>query len=283
MKGLALVGRFSGFVALMRPVNGLIAFLSIFLGAAVTGTVQPLWRVLLAAFSGTLIGAGGNAVNDAYDVEIDRVNKPERPIPSGRVSRAEAFGFAFTLIAVGMLVAVPIGWAAVAVAASASALLILYSARLKRTVLWGNLTVSVVSALAFVYGGLAVRRVKEALIPAGFAFLFHLGREVVKDVEDVRGDRVGSARTLPVVHGVRAAQTVVTAVFSVLIVATWLPYLVGVYDLVYFLIVLFGVDTVLVYAVWAFWRSVEPSHLARLSNLLKADMLVGLVAIYLGR
>jgi len=278
-----LAGKFSGFVALMRPVNGLIAFLSILLGAAVTGTVQPLWRVLLAGLSGMLVGAGGNAINDAYDVEIDRVNKPWRPIPSGRVSRRQALSFALLLMAAGTLLAAPIGWPAVGVALAASLLLVLYSARLKRTVLWGNLTVSLVSALAFIYGGLAVRRVREALIPAGFAFLFHLGREIVKDVEDMRGDRAGAAQTLPVVHGVRAAQAVVTAVFAVLIVATWLPYLAGVYDQDYFWIVLFGVDTVLLYAIWAFWRSTEPAHLARLSNLLKADMLVGLLAIYLGR
>ena len=278
-----MAGRISGFVALTRPVNGLIAFLSILLGAAVTGTVHPLWRVLLAGVSGALVGAGGNAINDAYDVEIDRVNKPWRPIPSGRVSRREAFGFALALLGAGVLVALAIGWAAVLVAVVASLFLVLYSARLKRTVLWGNLSVSLVSALAFIYGGLAVRRVKEALIPAGFAFLFHLGREVVKDVEDLRGDRAGAARTLPVVHGVRAAQVFVTLVFVFLVVATWLPYLVGVYDTDYFWTVVLGVDTVLAYVVWAFWKSTEPSHLARLSNLLKADMLVGLLAIYLGR
>ena len=91
------------------------------------------------------------------------------------------------------------------------------------------------------------------------------------------------AVTLPVVHGVRAAQWVVTLVFSLLIVATWLPYVFGIYNTVYFWIVVLGVDSVLVYAIVAFWCDVRPQRLAFLSNLLKVDMLVGLLAIYLGR
>jgi geranylgeranylglycerol-phosphate geranylgeranyltransferase len=273
----------SGFIALTRPVNGLISFLSIGMGALVTGTLEPGSKVLLAAFSGTLVGSAGNAINDYCDVEIDRINKPRRPIPSGRVSREQALYFAMALFASGVGLAVGIGLEAILLAVGASLLLVAYSFWLKRTVLWGNLTVSTVTAAAFVYGGMAVGRIRAALIPAGFAFLFHLGREIVKDVEDLRGDSHVRARTLPVLFGVRAAQWGVTLVFALLIVATSLPYLYGIYSQRYFWIVLFGVDTVLLYCIIAFWRDVRPKRLAFMSNLLKADMLVGLLAIYLGR
>jgi len=273
----------SGFIALTRPVNALISFLSIGMGALVTGTLEPGSKVLLAAFSGTLVGSAGNAINDYCDVEIDRINKPRRPIPSGRVSREQALYFAMALFASGVGLAVGIGLEAILLAVGASLLLVAYSFWLKRTVLWGNLTVSTVTAAAFVYGGMAVGRIRAALIPAGFAFLFHLGREIVKDVEDLRGDSHVRARTLPVLFGVRAAQWGVTLVFALLIVATSLPYLYGIYSQRYFWIVLFGVDTVLLYCIIAFWRDVRPKRLAFMSNLLKADMLVGLLAIYLGR
>ncbi len=273
----------SGLIALTRPVNALISFLSIGMGALVTGTLEPGSKVLLAAFSGTLVGSAGNAINDYCDVEIDRINKPRRPIPSGRVSREQALYFAMALFASGVGLAVGIGLEAILLAVGASLLLVAYSFWLKRTVLWGNLTVSTVTAAAFVYGGMAVGRIRAALIPAGFAFLFHLGREIVKDVEDLRGDSHVRARTLPVLFGVRAAQWGVTLVFALLIVATSLPYLYGIYSQRYFWIVLFGVDTVLLYCIIAFWRDVRPKRLAFMSNLLKADMLVGLLAIYLGR
>ncbi len=273
----------SGLVGLTRPVNALISFLSIMIGAAVTGTLEPLQKVLLAAFSGALVGSAGNAINDYYDVDIDRVNKPHRPIPSGRVSRPGALVFALILFAAGVGLSFFVRAEAVWVALGATLLLIAYSAWLKRTVLLGNLTVSTVTGAAFIYGGLAVGRVRAALIPAGFSFLFHLGREIVKDVEDLKGDRQAKAVTLPVVHGVRAAQWAVTLVFSLLIVATWLPYVFGIYNTVYFWIVVLGVDSVLVYAIVAFWWDVRPRRLAFLSNLLKVDMLVGLLAIYLGR
>lgn len=275
--------RLSGFAGLIRPVNAVISFLSICIGAAVTGTLEPLEKVLVAAASGTLVGSAGNAINDYYDVDIDRINKPQRPIPSGRVSRSEALLLSALLFGLGIALAFLVRAEAVAIAVGATLLLIAYSYRLKRTVLWGNLTVSTVTGAAFLYGGLAVGRVRAALIPAGFSFLFHLGREILKDVEDLEGDRRARAVTLPVVHGIRAAQWAVTAVFGLLIVATWLPYLYGVYNATYFWIVCLGVDTVLLYAIVQFWLDVSRGKLAFLSNLLKGDMLVGLLAIYLGR
>ncbi|MDZ7372881.1 MAG: geranylgeranylglycerol-phosphate geranylgeranyltransferase [candidate division KSB1 bacterium] len=273
----------SGLIGLTRPVNAAISFLSIGMGAAVTGTLEPGVKVLLAALSGTLIGSAGNAINDYYDIDIDRINKPHRPIPSGRVSPRQAMALAIALFVAGVAMAFGVGPAAVLVASVATLLLVAYSCWLKRTALWGNLTVSAVTGAAFVYGGLAVGRVRAALIPAGFSFLFHLGREIVKDVEDLPGDRQARAKTLPILHGVRAAQWAVTVVFSLLIVATWLPYVFDLYNQLYLWIVILGVDTVLVYSLLVLWTDIRPKRLAFVSNLLKADMLVGLLAIYLGR
>jgi len=271
------------YLQLIRPVNVAIGAVSIFLGAFITGTVQPLMKVLLACASGGLITGGANAINDYFDVEIDRINKPHRPLASGRIRPRDAIRFAIVLFAVGLLLSLAINPAALAIATFATGMVALYSAKLKGTVLWGNVTVSAVSALAFLYGGVAVGRVGAAWIPAGFALLFHFGREIIKDVEDGEGDRRGHALTLPVKYGERAALSVATAVFVALIGATLLPYLVRIYDSLYLAVVLLGVDTVLLFVIVSMWRNPAPRNLGRLSNLLKADMVVGLVAIYLGQ
>ncbi len=272
-----------GHLVLTRPVNVFIGGLSIFVGALVTGTVQPLQRVLLACISGALVAAGANAINDYFDVEIDRRNKPYRPLPAGRVTRRAAKIQALLLLALGSAFGGGIGVLPLLVATLTAVLLYVYSWRLKRTVLWGNVTVSVATALAFLYGGLAVGRPWAASIPAGFAFLFHLGREVIKDVEDMHGDRLEGAVTLPIRHGLRTALGVATAVYALVVLVTPLPYFGRVYGLAYLVVVLAGVDTVVAYVLVQMWRRPEPVVLHRLSELLKADMFVGLVAIYVGR
>jgi len=267
---------------LTRPANVLIGSLSIAVGALVTGTLFPFRNVLLACISGGLITGGANGINDYYDIEIDRINKPYRPLPSKALTPSAAFFFALSLFIAGILLGALIHLFGLLIALGASILLYLYSYRLKRLPLVGNLTVSGVSALAFIYGGVAVHRFRATLIPASFAFLFHLGREIIKDVEDMIGDRIQAARTLPLVWGTKPALLLTSVIFVLLIGVTLVPYFLGVYGLWYFVTVVIGVDLFLIYAIYSMWRDPSPRNLHRLSNLLKVDMLVGLLALYFG-
>ena len=227
--------------------------------------------------------AGGNVINDYYDVEIDRVNKPFRPLPASHLQVGEALTFARILFALGIFLSIFIQIFSIAMAVMIAAGLVFYSATLKRTILLGNIAVSLFSALAFVYGGLAVQRWQWTLIPAGFAFLFHLGREIIKDVEDQAADVSCGAQTLAVRFGKKSAFAVATVVFGLLIIATFLPYVFEIYGKKYFWTVLFGVDLVLIVVLVFMWVRPQPSSLRRISAVLKAVMLVGLFAIFLGR
>ncbi len=274
--------RVKGLWQLLRPVNVAIGALSIALGAWVTGTLSPVRNVLIACFSGGIITGAANAINDYFDVAIDRINKPQRPLPSGKVSPQVALIWSLFLFTVGVTLSFLIHTVAVAIALTASVLLFLYSWRLKRLPLVGNATVSFLSALAFVYGGVSVGRFSNALIPATFAFLFHFGREILKDIEDISGDRANHARTFPICCGVNAARLLISVLFFLLILATWIPYFLKIYNRLYFLLVIFGVDFYLIYVIWALWKNTEPAHLHKLSTGLKIDMLVGLLSILVG-
>jgi len=271
-----------GLWQLLRPVNVLIGALSIGIGAWVTGTLSPAKNVLLACLSGGFITGAANAINDYFDIEIDLINKPERPLPARRVSPSGAFSWSISLFLLGIGLSFFINTPAIIISGTASLLLFLYSWRFKRLPLIGNITVSFITGLAFLYGGVAVGRIQASLIPATFAFLFHFGREILKDIEDISGDRAENARTFPICCGVRAAKIVITAVFILLILATLFPYFKNIYNGLYFAIVLPGVDAYLLYVIWAFWKSVEPTHLHKLNTGLKADMLVGLLSILVG-
>ena len=253
------------------------------MGAFITGTIQPIAKVALACLSGSIIAGAANVINDYFDIEIDKINKQHRPLPSGLVTPPQARIFSILLFATGIIIGALVNSVALAIAASSSVLLFMYSASLKRTVLWGNLAVSLATALAFIYGGIAVGRFSAALIPAGFAFMFHWGREIIKDIEDMEGDRENHVKTLPIRYGEKIALGVATGVFCVLLFATIAPFILKIYGFLYLLIVLFGVDTVLVYVIFSMWKNPQPANLGWLSTLLKIDMIIGLVAIYAGR
>jgi geranylgeranylglycerol-phosphate geranylgeranyltransferase len=271
------------YLKLTRPQNNAIAALSVLVGASVSGPVDSWWKVVLASFSAFLISAGGNCINDVFDVEIDRINKPYRPLVRGEVSISSAVWFSAVLFSLGIILSFMLKPFCVLIAVLASLLLVAYSRFLKKRLLWGNLTVAFVSASAFLYGGVITTDFRLSLIPAGFAFLFHLGREIIKDVEDLKGDSSRGASTLPITIGINPSFALSTLVFLVLIVLTIMPYSFRIFSLLYLLIVIPCVDLVLVYVVWSMWRDPSSPNLHRLSNLLKVDMLLGLAAIYLGR
>lgn len=269
---------------LARPANCLIGGLSILIAALITGPV-PAAKVLpvaLAVLSGMLITAGANAINDWYDIEIDRINRPDRVLPQGHLTPRVALAFAIFSFVCGIFFSIFIHCSAIVIATASIVILIAYSAYLKRTVLWGNATVSLITALAFIYGASAAGPWQDGLIPAVFAFLFHFGREILKDIEDIAGDSAVSAVTLPIKYGTKPALVAMTVIYSVLVVVTFLPYLSGQYGAAYLFTVVIGVDLVLTATLIWLWVKAERANLRRINTLLKADMLVGLFAIYLG-
>lgn len=271
-----------GLVQLTRPANAAITWAAVIVGGMAAGRQGVSVAVILAGLSAALIAAGGNALNDCFDVAADRINKPRRPIPSGRVSRAWACAWAVVLLGLGLCVGAALGAPMLCLAAAAALLLAAYSWRLKPTPYWGNGVVGLVSGLAFVYGGLAVSSPLPALVPAGLAFLFHFARELIKDVEDAAGDAHVRARTAPLRYGERTALITATVILTLLALAAPAPFCLGLYGSAYLVVVLLAVEPVLVYVIVSMWRDSAPDNLARLSLLLKADMLAGLIAVLLG-
>ncbi|MEL6820974.1 MAG: geranylgeranylglycerol-phosphate geranylgeranyltransferase [Calditrichota bacterium] len=266
---------------LSRPINVLITALSIGVAGIIAGIGDNGWQLGLAMISAGLIAAAANTVNDYYDIEIDRINKPERPIASGSIEPSVARSASSLEYLLGTLIAAFISLPALAMAAFFSALTWIYASFFKRQPLSGNAVVSISTAAAFIYGGIAVNNYAETIYPAIFAFFFHFGREIIKDMEDMEGDKAAGARTLPLVHGTGAAKQLIWINFLLLTIATLFPWYQGEYGPIYMWIVLIGVYPVLTYCLYVLQGEPTPKQLNFLSNLLKADMLVGLLAVYL--
>ena len=265
-----------GIIRLIRPHNVAAAVLSTVVGFTMAGRGSGPWTLLWAV---ALCTAAGNTINDWYDIDIDRFNKPGRPLPSGAVSMRGARVLYIVLLAALALLVVrlPAPQAVWLVAWVLS--LHCYSACLKRVYLAGNLLVSAVAASGFLLGAYAGGVIMAGAVPAGFTFVFVLGRELVKDCEDEPGDRLSGARTVPVVSGKRAALNAAVAVFAVLAIGFPLPGLLGFYRQGYTVIMFASVVPLIVASAILTARG---RALALVSLLLKAGMFFGVAAFYFG-
>ncbi|GMQ78487.1 MAG: geranylgeranylglycerol-phosphate geranylgeranyltransferase [Anaerolineae bacterium] len=266
---------------LARPFNGLTGAMAVFLGGYVAGTGEWV-NVALAALVVFLITGAGNAWNDYLDVDIDKINQPQRVLPSGLISPKTAWIFSLILTGTGLFIAAFIGLAAFLVALLVSIALYLYSWKLKSTVLMGNATVAAISALSVVFGGVAAGNVLPTLLLAAIIGVAILGREVLKTLADYEGDLKLKCKTVSTAWGRRYARIVF---FILAAVTGWImlvPYLVDVYKPVYAYIVAFGVFPVLIYVILRVTRNSSGKQLERLSQLMKLDFMVWFVAVILG-
>lgn len=270
-----------GLYRVSRPLTSLSGALAVVLGGYVAGTGE--WFNVALAVIVTLMGsASANAWNDYLDIEIDKVNQPNRPLPSGQVSPELVKRYSFVLAALSVLVAAFINPAAFAIALVANILLFIYSWKLKSTVLIGNLIVALVSASSAVFGGVAAGNPRPTIWLFLIIFVAILGREVLKTLADYDGDLSESVRTISTVWGKRAAR----AVFYVLALAALfmmlVPYILEVYKPIYGYIVLLGVFPVFIYILYRVSPKRSGPQLEKLSQLMKYDFLVWFIAVIVG-
>jgi geranylgeranylglycerol-phosphate geranylgeranyltransferase len=273
--------RLAGFIIITRPVNSFVAGLAAIVAYLIdTGTVIP--ESLLLFFIVALITAAGNVINDFFDAEIDAINRPDRPIPSGSVSRGAARGFAITLFLAGILVSFFTNPLCVGIAIFNAVLLIAYAAKLKSTPFIGNIVVAYLSASIFLFGG-ALNGFDGLIhiIPvAAITFFAMLSRELLKDAEDVEGDRAGGADTLPIRIGIKKTSefACITAVLAV--TASFIPYF---WWGVWYLAGIIIVDIIIIIAVLRALGCETPGcvKVSNASSLLKAGMFASLVVFTL--
>jgi geranylgeranylglycerol-phosphate geranylgeranyltransferase len=275
--------RLQGLMQIVRPVNVLIAMVSILLAILICNPKIHLLDIVVAMLVGGLVTGGANAINDYFDLEIDRINRPERPLPRGLLSAAHAQQITWAFFLLALVLSGLLNPAALAITGFSLLLLYAYSARLKQRAVWGNLAVSLATGLAFIFGGLVAGDVRKAVMPALFAFLINCAREIIKDIEDIPGDKKFNAATLPIAYGVRTAQVATTAILGILVLLTLLPLIAHWYGWYYLIAILTLVNPLLFLVVKELWQEWSRRSLRRMSIRLKLAMVAGLVAILAGQ
>ena len=269
-----------GLFELTRPGNAVAAGVLTFTGSFVAAGfgVDPVSAV--AAVAATVFAtAAGNAVNDYFDREIDRVNRPDRPIPRGAVTARVGLAFSVLLFLCAVVAAVSLPVTAIAIAVANLLALVAYTKLFKGLPGVGNAVVAYLTGSTFLFGGAAVGRVGDPAVVVLFALaaLATLSREIVKDVEDIAGDRTEGLQTLPIVVGEGAALRIGAAVLAVAVAASAVPYLMGTFGLLYVGLVI-PADAVMLDGVR---RSFTDPAVAQ--RRLKRGMFVATVAFIVGR
>ncbi len=276
--------KISGFIKISRPLNCLITFISIIIAAIVCATANfILLKVISAAIAGALTAAGGNAINDIFDLEIDKINSSKRPLPAKVISVKEAIIFYISINLSAIFFSFYAGFASFIIVLGTQIILFFYSFRLKHIVLGGNITVAILTGMTFFYGGIIVSNRQFSLIPAGFAFLLNLIREIIKDMEDVEGDSKLGVITFPQKFGFKAAKGIIILLILIFFAAVFSLYFIRIYKIEFFIILLITVIPSLLYIIKSLIEDDSVQNLKKISLILKINMIFGLAAIYFAK
>ncbi len=268
-------------IEIIRPMNcffaGISALAAMYIESATFSAIGSTTG-LFAFIAVVLLCAAGNIFNDYFDIESDMVNKPGRPLPSGRIKPKEAMALGMVLAILGIIAAYKLNIYALLLAGANLAILYTYS-RMKETTPFGNVVVAYLAGSVFLFGGIAVSSIDKVWILALLSALATLAREITKDIEDVKGDKFRKT-TLATYYGDKIAGIIGGSVLIAAIFLSILPLKMGLFGERY-LYTIFVADCIFAYC--AYRLVAEPTKYASdNARLEKVGMWAALVAFIVG-
>jgi geranylgeranylglycerol-phosphate geranylgeranyltransferase len=273
--------------SLIRPANSILVGFAVIVGVAVTSNS---YREIFTATSmfgfltGFFISSFSMVSNDIYDLEVDRLNQPGRPIPSGQVSVRQAQIFSAVLLTLGLLASAAIGVSTFLIAAIFALVGWYYNYGGKKTGLFGNSLVALSLAIPYIFGSVALGnyQVNLAYILALTSFLAGMGREILKGIADAKGDEIRGIRTVAVSFGTSTAKRLAAIFFLLAVITSTFPLVFGLLGnafLIYSVLILIP-DAIFVYLSAKVLTLKIDQHTLRLKSVALGGMMLGLI-VYL--
>ncbi|BAW31821.1 MAG TPA: UbiA family prenyltransferase [Methanothermobacter sp.] len=267
------------YIEILRPVNAIMAVVSVILMALIT------WKfnidVLMAGIIVFMATGAGNTINDYFDYEIDAINRPERPIPSGRVSRRAAGVYSLVLFVFASVLGFCLGLLPGIIVVGSSLLMIYYAYTLKRKCIIGNLAISFLTGLSFIFGGVVVGEIVIGAYIGFYAFLMTMAREIIKDMEDIEGDQIQGAATLPIRYGQRISSIIAAIFMFIASLTSPILYIIDVFSILYIPVLSLAI---IVFLRGAFKILADPRRetAGKVSKQIKIGMSITFIAFALG-
>jgi 4-hydroxybenzoate polyprenyltransferase and related prenyltransferases len=222
--------KIKAFLDLLKPELPLAAGICVIAGEIIgLGHVPTVTQLFLGFLVGFTVSGAAMMSNDYFDIEVDRINKPNRPLPSGRISPREVIVFTFIFSVAGFLAAAFLGAVTLVASVIIWAVGILYNWRGKESGVPGNMMVAFSVASTFIFGGLAVGGLASGVVWTfgGLAFLFDLAEEIANGAMDAEGDRLRSNKSLSLLKGPKFAIHVSGLLFAFFICLSLVPFAAG--------------------------------------------------------
>ncbi len=271
-------------ITLTRPPNSILMYIAVIAGIVLSDHKFFQADKLILAFI-TAYGLCGSSMgfNDYFDREVDSINAPSRPIPSGAISEAEAIIVSSILGVVGIISALLTSLSCFLVALLAFLASLTYNAWLKKGGLPGNMIVSSVVMAPFIYGsvlsdGYISPRLITFILPVFFS---NLGREVIKGISDIEGDSLRGVKSIARTRGSEAAARLGATFYFSAVALSPLPYVLNLVSWIYLPIVAVA-DIGFLYSAYRILKNHEKESALKVKNLTLLWMLIGLIAFITG-
>jgi geranylgeranylglycerol-phosphate geranylgeranyltransferase len=271
-----------GVLQIFRPELPVAAGVCVLIGEVLAlGVVPPLPALGLGFACGFLLSGSALITNDYFDLEVDQINAPQRPLPAGILTPAEVMTLGIVTALLGLATAAAFGPLAFGLSLIIWLLGFLYNWRLKVAGLWGNLIVATSVGITFVLGGMAVGRPWSPTVWtfALIALDFDLAEEIAGDAMDAEGDWKRGSRSLALVYGRATALRISGTLFGLVVALTLLPW--GVLGLAYSVPILLT-DLLIAFFVIQLLRSRTPAEGRNAMRALYLSGSLGLLAFLIG-
>ena len=268
---------------IIRPLNVVVGSLTILVSSLITKYNGSMNNVIFATLVVAFYTVGANTLNDYLDYKIDKINRPDRPITSGRILRKHALIVSILTFIIGTIIALQLNTNSQLVSIGISLpLIISYNIKLKKLPLIGNIVVAIVLALSFIYAGLAFSNLSPLILPAVLAFGLTLIRELVKDMADIIGDKSVGLKTFPIIFGENKTINLCVGLSVLLGIGAFIPFITGHYNIFYGISLILTVEIPLGVVVISVLNKPSIEIAKRSANLLKFCTIGGLFSIYIG-
>ncbi len=272
---------FSAF-KIIRPLNTVFTFSIVSGFCFLINPHLHFYVIIITGLCAGLSAAAGNIINDIVDVKIDAINKPNRVLPSGKMSIRGAFTLYYLLVSTSIFLSLQISIISFCIVLTANLMLMLYSLRFKGIPGIKNITIAFLAAMIFIYAGTVAGNLKLSIFPAIFAFLSTLLREIIKDIEDITGDADAGLLTFPIRFGEFFTLIVIRTTSALLIVSCCLAYYTDSLSIYFFLMVMLFVSPLIVSLNKKVLQNESDFKTKGISKLAKLIMVLGFVSILLG-
>ncbi|MFX1306013.1 MAG: geranylgeranylglycerol-phosphate geranylgeranyltransferase [Promethearchaeota archaeon] len=286
--------KFKDAIVILRPINDIMGSLTVIIGIINTrlgiGFERIIINIILGVLTYFFIAGSGMVINDIYDVEIDKINRPERPIPRGAITLSEAKYLYVGVFILGLIISIihsiifNLLFLNVIIAAFFGFMGWVYAKWGKKSGFFGNIIVSISFSIGFIYGAI----LNSSTIPIYIYFFFLnsifglLSREIIKGCEDIEGDKELGVNTLAIKIGLKKTPYIsMTFAFLSILFFILAAFTELINQIAFSISMIFGIVVVFYAALLMPKKNLDKKDFSKISLLLKVGMFLGLIAVIL--